>query len=790
MLILGIIGFQTLFVVFLSVLCLWIHHKLRNAVARKEEINRLVDMVSRESAMAEFDAVYEYKSLPRSHQCAVCFCPTTTRCSQCKSVHYCSGKCQIIHWRRGHKDECRPLATALHLKQESEFCERASSEKQSEMHAAERELLANISASKELGCSGTGKSEIPSADIGPDMPDTRVSSKEIQETILPPPKSTKSVTCVNGVSHPSKLHKIKSSYTDEVAECESQLPNGNAMIDDVWPEKLSHKKSIRRAASSEMLVADSYDCKNSTSLSSSKLDYVTDDGEEVSRVLKGKDARSLSFNASGDHSQGASNGLRNSVWKKVQQLRAKQSHNYEIIFPYELFVKLYSCDEELSPFGLRNCGNSCYANTVLQCLAFTRPLTSYFVRRLHSNACRKKEWCFICEFEFLILKAREGDSSLSPIRILSKIQKIGSHLGHGREEDAHEFLRYAVDTMQSICLKDAGALGRLAEETTLVGLTFGVIFDLRLFVFDAGDIETLEEALTQFTADELLDGENKYNCSRCKSYVKAKKKLTVLEAPNILTIVLKRFQSGNFGKLSKSVRFPEVLSLAPYMHGKSDKSPQYSLYAVVVHRDRMNDTSTGHYVCYIKTARGEWFGVNDSLVMPVELERVLLEEAYMLLYARHFPRGPAVLKGNIETHGVKSKKRNLEAVPSRLSTSKVRSNSHCSSTDPSKAQQKHGKYPYWAASDDFTGNRLHDPDDRRFHPVDSSSESSSLFSWSDASSCSTASTKDSVKSEDFSDFLFGEVGPGWYGHPGISADTVAPSSYRNVDADSHRRWDS
>lgn len=29
---------------------------------------------------------------------------------------------------------------------------------------------------------------------------------------------------------------------------------------------------------------------------------------------------------------------------------------------------------------------------------------------------------------------------------------------------------------------------------------------------------------------------------RCKSYEKAKKKLMVLEAPNVLTIVLKRFQ--------------------------------------------------------------------------------------------------------------------------------------------------------------------------------------------------------------------------------------------------------
>lgn len=31
---------------------------------------------------------------------------------------------------------------------------------------------------------------------------------------------------------------------------------------------------------------------------------------------------------------------------------------------------------------------------------------------------------------------------------------------------------------------------------------------------------------------------------RCKSYEKAKKKLTILEAPNILTIALKRFQAS------------------------------------------------------------------------------------------------------------------------------------------------------------------------------------------------------------------------------------------------------
>ena len=58
-----------------------------------------------------------------------------------------------------------------------------------------------------------------------------------------------------------------------------------------------------------------------------------------------------------------------------------------------------------------------------------------------SKSGLKKEWCFTCEFESLILKAKEGNSPLSPLGILSQIRNIGSHLGNGKEEDAHEFLR-------------------------------------------------------------------------------------------------------------------------------------------------------------------------------------------------------------------------------------------------------------------------------------------------------------------------------------------------------------
>ncbi|CAL9241126.1 unnamed protein product [Arabidopsis halleri] len=44
------------------------------------------------------------------HVCARCLSPAKTRFSRCKSIRYCSGDCQIIHWRLSHKDECVPAA--------------------------------------------------------------------------------------------------------------------------------------------------------------------------------------------------------------------------------------------------------------------------------------------------------------------------------------------------------------------------------------------------------------------------------------------------------------------------------------------------------------------------------------------------------------------------------------------------------------------------------------------------------------------------------------------------------
>ncbi|RDY08579.1 Ubiquitin carboxyl-terminal hydrolase 19, partial [Mucuna pruriens] len=358
-----------------------------------------------------------------------------------------------------------------------------------------------------------------------------------------------------------------------------------------------------------------------------------------------------------------------------------------VLFPYDDFVKLFNWDKPgFPPCGLINCGNSCFANVVLQCLSFTRPLIAYLLEKGHHKECCHNDWCFMCEFETHVKKAMLSSQAFSPMNILSRLPNIGGTLGCGRQEDAHEFMRFAIDAMQSVCLDEFGgekAVPPKHQETTLIQHIFGGhlqsevicteceknsnqyenMMDLTVEIH--GDAASLEECLDQFTAKEWLHGDNMYKCDGCKGYVKAWKRLTVKRAPNILTIAFKRFQSGRFGKLNKKVTFPVTLDLSPYMSEVGDGSDIYKLYAVVVHIDMLNASFFGHYICYIKDFRGNWYRIDDGKVNSVELEEVLSQGAYMLLYSRVSAR-PSGLQSIVspETAEVQTVKSEVQPGPS------------------------------------------------------------------------------------------------------------------------------
>uniref|UniRef100_A0A7N0UPS3 ubiquitinyl hydrolase 1 n=1 Tax=Kalanchoe fedtschenkoi TaxID=63787 RepID=A0A7N0UPS3_KALFE len=476
--------------------------------------------------------------------------------------------------------------------------------------------------------------------LSPHSGESKTDAQKVSNSALP--SSKKAGHTLNGTGHTSKprrssasngdgsIHNVKG---DKFCQANDVSHSKNASGPSSFAERLGRALNSSEAnCTVQSLKSRLFESLPSNSHGAHST--VNNEGKVTSNVAKVDKCYSLK----------AANGVKTSTWKaddfKVSKLSkrcgADERQGNKGLFSYEAFKTLYGWNKvELQPCGLVNCGNSCYANAVLQCLSFTPPLTAYLLQGLHSKTCNKRDWCFTCEFESLILKAKDGNSPISPIGIISKLPNIGSHLSNGREEDAHEFLRYVVDTMQAVCMNEARnkVSDTTEEDTTLVGLTFGGylqskircmkcgskserperIMDLSVEI--EGSIGSLKDALKRFTSTETLDADNKYNCARCKSYQKARKKLTVLEAPNILTIALKRFQAGKFGKLSKWIDFPEILDMAPFMSSASDdKAPVYKLYGVIVHLDTMNAAFSGHYVCYVKNIQNKWFKIDDSVV--------------------------------------------------------------------------------------------------------------------------------------------------------------------------------
>lgn len=388
----------------------------------------------------------------------------------------------------------------------------------------------------------------------------------------------------------------------------------------------------------------------------------------------------------------------------------------KVLFPYDEFVRLYNWSKLVfPPCGLSNCGNSCFANVVLQCLACTRPLVAYLLEGSHSRECRRNSWCVLCELQCHIQRVTQNVQPFSPMNILSRLPNISSNLGYGRQEDAHEFMRFVIDTMQSVCLDEHGgekALAPITQETTLIQQIFGghlqsqVICTncnmtsnryenmMDLTVEIQGNAESLEDCLDQFTVKEWLDGDNMYKCDGCNDYVKAWKRLTVHQAPNILTIALKRFQSGRFGKLNKRVTFPETLDLGPYMSYAGNDSDTYKLFAVVVHLDMLNASFFGHYICYTKDFSGNWYMIDDCKVIKVELEEVLSQGAYMLLYSRLNVRQHKPLEAMKENVPLQKP---LEATISGIS------NSYCSNVTANgdDSRIKHNADPSIIGGDDM-----------------------------------------------------------------------------------------
>ncbi|TXG66562.1 hypothetical protein EZV62_007837 [Acer yangbiense] len=333
------------------------------------------------------------------------------------------------------------------------------------------------------------------------------------------------------------------------------------------------------------------------------------------------------------------------------------------------------------PLGLKNLGNSCYLNSVLQCLTYTPPLANFCLKFQHSSHCDsssdsdKIRDCPFCLLEKRIVRSLSLDQTLdAPAKIQSCLRIFAEHFRCGRQEDAHEFLRYVIDSCHNTCLRLKKLRRKAAADpsngtSSVVKEIFGgalqsqvkclscgaesnkvdEIMDISLDILNSG---SLKDAMHKFFQPEVLDGNNKYKCDNCKKLVAARKQMSILQAPNILVIQLKRFEGIFGGKIDKTIAFEEVLVLSGFMCKSSqDPQPEYNLFGTIVHSGFSPDS--GHYYAYIKDAMCRWYCCNDSYVSLSTLQEVLSEKVYILFFTRANQR-PVSASNNFASNGVKS----------------------------------------------------------------------------------------------------------------------------------------
>lgn len=303
--------------------------------------------------------------------------------------------------------------------------------------------------------------------------------------------------------------------------------------------------------------------------------------------------------------------------------------------------------------GLENLGNTCFLNSVLQCLTYTEPLAAYLQSGKHQSSCHIAGFCALCAIQKHVSRALQASGRiLAPKDLVSNLRCISRNFRNARQEDAHEYMVNLLESMHKCCLPSGVPSesptayekslvhkifgGRLRSQVRCLECshcsdTFDPFLDLSLEIFKA---DSLQKALNSFTAPELLDGgERQYQCQRCKEKVRACKQLTVHKAPHVLTIHLKRFRAHDPGqKIDKKVYYGSTLDMKPFVSGSYEGGLKYTLYGVLVHYGW--STRSGHYACYCRTSSGMWYSLDDNRVIQVNERKVLEQKAYMLFYVR------------------------------------------------------------------------------------------------------------------------------------------------------------
>ncbi|KAL4090510.1 hypothetical protein QTP88_025329 [Uroleucon formosanum] len=317
--------------------------------------------------------------------------------------------------------------------------------------------------------------------------------------------------------------------------------------------------------------------------------------------------------------------------------------------------------------GLQNLGNTCYMNSILQCLSSTEDLVKYFINIYDKfiNYKSRTKGLVAKEFSNVIKNLwSQSGRSFQCQQFKDTIGEYKDMFKHYDQQDSHEFLTILLDWLHDDLNQPEdnriilGASKETGEEdwgnwtkanNSIIqqlfygqqkstvscdtcfekSVTFEPFLSLSLPLPSEGNKCTLSDCLQLYLNGESICG---WHCPKCKRSRDATKKLDIMRLPPYLIIHLKRFSSNGYKKNS-NVEFPKMnLDMSNFINGLEHRNWKYCLYGVSNHSGSLDG---GHYTAScLKNSLNKWYKFDDVRVYEIDSSTICSSEAYILFYCR------------------------------------------------------------------------------------------------------------------------------------------------------------